>query len=233
MKKWILLVLSLALFSTLNSYSGTMSDELEKEIELKDIGYDANSFLLKTADSLRSTFVINDSDITFKVYETFFRRFIDGYQPCILEPKGEDFTLIRSAEIDDENQFQVSLLYPFLTDKGCDYKPVNLKYELTKLLDQNKITFSFENDYGYNRLAINLWIFSEGYKSIVPLKTTVSIEVSEEKSKAFVRVKTESMSNIPKKKKDEKAKTIGLSLESHNEELLDVLEDIIYSIILN
>jgi hypothetical protein len=227
MKKWILLVAAIVMFSSMKSFAGDLKLKSKGVYQIKDANMNVNDFMRIASSKLQEEFQNDENDITFSIYETFFRNFVDAYQNCTRQTRGPEYNLIRDVLYSSKKeQIYLNLEYPFQNEDGCEYKDVDLYYQIKKEVDKGHINFSFQNDYGHGRFAIRQWAWITGFKSVLPFYTDINIKSNGGRT-VNLYVETTALDIVPRLEVDEDQDTRGESLEVHNKKLIHTLKRLI------
>jgi hypothetical protein len=101
-----------------------------------------NDFMAYSIEQVARRISNDENDITFSIYETFFRNFVDAYQNCTRQTRGPEYNLIRDVLYSSKKeQIYLNLEYPFQNEDGCEYKDVDLYYQIKKEVDKGHIQF--------------------------------------------------------------------------------------------
>ena len=224
MTKLFLFIVTLILFASLDSKaSNIIIKENEDVYKLQKRDIETDHFMLLMADKLNKEFEVDEEDVTFMIYESFFRSFIAAYKPCIDDVKEEkDKNIIRETYLNKKEEFFLKLYYPFQSeDKSCTYRNVELQYQITKRVYRNHLVFSFANDYGAGAWFVRRWADLNGFKSVIPWKTTV--EIFGFKGDIKIKITTEAIDNVKEKLVEEHNKLLLINL-SHiiDSQVLDI-----------
>ncbi|MBL7665012.1 MAG: hypothetical protein JNM93_07750 [Bacteriovoracaceae bacterium] len=203
MRNGFLLLVSIMTFASINGWavvaqkhsvlSGRVArtDTMTFAVDMGGRNLTTYEILLKTSEIIRTNFEYGD--MTFHLFETFFRQFLDHYEKC----KTEDGNIIRKIK-NKESSSVVILDYPFYdaTD-GCNVRDVDLVYNVDKSkAKKDVVDFVFKNDYNFiMRTLIDLYISTKNYKDVIPLSTQIFITVKNE-TMMTVKVSTEAFDNI-------------------------------------